>query len=68
MPVLDDLAEDALRSLMNAKPIPGVTPRAFLDHLVHQGVLHDPDGEGRYVCPIPSLRDFLIRQGSAPTS
>ena len=66
LPVLDDLAEDALRSLMDAKPIPGVTPRAFLDHLVHQGVLHDPDGEGRYVCPIPSFRDFLIRQGGTP--
>ena len=37
----------------------------FLDHLVHKGVFQlGPDH--RYGCPIPSLRDYLVRYGRDP--
>jgi len=34
----------------------------FLDHLVHQGTLLEDD-DGRYACPIPTFRRYLIREG-----
>lgn len=52
-----------LRRLMDADATLDMHPQAVLDHFVHQGVLHEPSGDGEYVCPIPSFREFLIRKG-----
>lgn len=52
-----------LRHLMDDDATLDMHPQAVLDHFVHQGVLHEPDGDGEYVCPIPSFREFLIRKG-----
>ena len=54
-----------LRRLMDKNPVRDMEPEEFLDHLIHQGVLHDPNGDRQYLCPIPSFRDFLIRRGSS---
>jgi len=39
-----------------------MTAKGFFNHLVHKGLLQEVDNE-RYACPIPTLRDFLIRRG-----
>ncbi|MCY4459681.1 MAG: hypothetical protein OXC26_04655, partial [Albidovulum sp.] len=38
------------------------TPEAFFRRLVHQGALHE-GADGRFHCPIPSFRSFLIEEG-----
>ncbi len=53
-----------LQRLMELSPVRDMEPEELLDHLIHQGVLHDPNGDRLYLCPIPSFRDFLIRRGS----
>ena len=63
LPISRDRAIDALRRLMDADPVLGQPPADFLNHLIHQGVLHDPHGNGEYTCPIPSFRDYLIGKG-----
>ena len=37
----------------------------FFNHMVHRGVFQLGPGH-RYSCPIPSLRDYLVRVGSEP--
>ena len=64
MPVGRREALDALQRLMDGDPLLSLKPRELLDHLIHQGVLHDPSGERKYLCPIPSFRDHLIECGS----
>ena len=44
---------------------PGADARSFNNHLVHQGALQT-DEDGRFRCPIPSFRSFLIDEGMAP--
>ena len=44
---------------------PGHSAHSFLEHLVHRGALQK-DGAGRFVCPIPSFRGFLIDEGMEP--
>ena len=44
---------------------PGTGARSFRRHLVHQGALQT-DEAGRFHCPIPSFRSFLIDEGMAP--
>ena len=44
---------------------PGCDAHSFFGHLVHRGALQ-MDGDGRYRCPIPSFRDFLIHEGMTP--
>ncbi len=44
---------------------PGTDARSFNNHLVHQGALQS-DEAGRFRCPIPSFRNFLIDEGMAP--
>ena len=44
---------------------PGNDARAFSRHLVHRGALQT-DGDGRFRCPIPSFRSFLIDEGMTP--
>ena len=39
----------------------GMSAEDFLDHLIHQGILQ-PAGKSRLICPIPSLRAWLIDQ------
>ena len=39
----------------------GTSAEGFLDHLIHQGILQ-PIGKSRLICPIPSLRAWLIDQ------
>ena len=52
----------------NAADAPGfrlpdsTTPEAFFRRLVHQGALHE-GADGRFHCPIPSFRSFLIDAG-----
>ena len=41
----------------------GMSPRDFLDHLVHRGALQSGEGD-RLVCPIPSFRRFLIEEAA----
>ena len=41
----------------------GMSPRDFLDHLVHRGALQSGEDD-RLVCPIPSFRRFLIEEGA----
>ena len=41
---------------------PGADAYSFLEHLVHQGALQT-DEDGRFFCPIPSFRSFLIDEG-----
>lgn len=41
----------------------GMSPRDFLDHLVHRGALQSGEDD-RLVCPIPSFRSFLIEEGA----
>lgn len=53
-----------LQRLMELSPVRDMEPEEFLDHPIHQGVVHDPNGDRLYLCPIPSFRDFLIRRGS----
>ena len=65
LPADEERAIRHLEGLMAGGAAGGMAPGAFFDHLVHQGVLHDPEGTGEYVCPIPSLRDYLIRRGQA---
>ncbi len=64
MPIGRRDALDALRRLLNGDPILNFGATEFLRHLIHQGVLHDPNGDSRYLCPIPSFRDHLIERGS----
>ncbi len=40
----------------------GMSPREFLDHLVHRGALQSGEDD-RLVCPIPSFRRFLVEEG-----
>ena len=68
MPVGRRQALDVLQRLMDGDPMLNMGPRDFLDHLIHQGVLHDPNGDRKYVCPIPSFRDHLIECGSRQES
>ena len=63
LPINRDHAIEALRRLMDTDPVLGMPPADFLNHLIHQGVLHDPNGNGEYTCPIPSFRDYLIGKG-----
>ncbi len=44
---------------------PGADAHSFLEHLVHQGALQR-DEDGRFLCPIPSFRSFLIDEGMEP--
>ena len=44
---------------------PGTDAHTFLEHLVHRGALQ-MDGDGRFHCPIPSFRSFLIDEGMEP--
>ena len=44
---------------------PGADARSFRRHLVHQGALQ-MDEAGRFNCPIPSFRGFLIDEGMTP--
>ena len=44
---------------------PGADARSFLEHLVHRGALQR-DETGRFRCPIPSFRGFLIDEGMEP--
>ncbi|MCY3639497.1 MAG: hypothetical protein OXH37_00605 [Gammaproteobacteria bacterium] len=53
-----------LQRQMDVSPVREMDPEDFLDHLIHHGVLHDPNGDRLYLCPIPSFRDFLVRRGS----
>ena len=52
----------------NAADAPGfrlpdsTTHEAFFRRLVHQGALHE-GADGRFHCPIPSFRSFLIEEG-----
>ncbi len=39
-----------------------MTPRAFVDHLIHQGALHEASDQ-TLTCPIPSFRAYLVRVG-----
>ena len=41
----------------------GMDAEDFRDHLIHRGALQ-PDENGMLICPIPSLRTWLIAQGS----
>ena len=63
LPIKRDHAIEALRRLMGTHSPPSMAPPDFLNHLIHQGVLHDPNGNGEYNCPIPSFRDYLIGKG-----
>jgi len=42
----------------------GMDAEDFLDHLIHQGIFQ-PDDTGLLSCPIPSLRNWLIKQADA---
>ena len=64
MPVGRRDALEALRRLLDGDPLLNFEAREFFGHLIHQGVLHDPDGDSRYLCPIPSFRDHLIERGA----
>jgi len=64
MPVGRRDALDALRRLLADDPMLNFGAQEFFGHLIHQGVLHDPNGDSRYVCPIPSFREHLIERGS----
>ena len=44
---------------------PGSDAHSFLEHLIHRGALQ-ADEEGRFLCPIPSFRSFLIDEGMEP--
>ena len=44
---------------------PGADAHSFLEHLAHQGALQ-MDEVGRFHCPIPSFRSFLIDEGMTP--
>ena len=65
-PIRRTHAIDALRRQMEGDPNVNMPPQDFLMHLIHQGALHDPEGDRQYVCPIPSFRDFLIDKGTVP--
>ena len=41
----------------------GMSPRDFLDHLVHRGALQSGEDD-RLVCPIPSFRHFLMEEAA----
>ena len=72
--VMRDLRDDMPLSVVvglieaNAADAPGfrladsTTPEAFFRRLVHQGALHE-GADGRFHCPIPSFRSFLIEEG-----
>jgi len=40
----------------------GTGPEGFFDHLVHYGALLESE-DGRYTCPIPTFRDYLMKEG-----
>ncbi len=42
-----------------------VRARTFLNHLLHQGTLIEGE-DGKYTCPIPSFRSFLMEKGGKP--
>lgn len=63
-PVRGERALAELRRLMDLSPVRSMNPEEFLNHLIHQGVMHDPNGDRLYLCPIPSFRDYLIQRGS----
>ena len=60
LPISRAHAVESLRRLADAGHVLSMDPKDFLSHLIHQGVLHDPKGNGEYTCPIPSFRDYLI--------
>ncbi len=66
--VLDliDLHRDRDGSRSNGWRLPeGMTPRKFLNVLIHQGALYE-NGDGYIHSPIPSFRSFLIERGGQP--
>ncbi len=44
---------------------PDMNDEAFLDVLIHQGVLHCDQESDRFYCPIPSFRAYLVERGRA---
>ena len=44
---------------------PGADAYSFRRHLMHQGALQTAE-DGRFLCPIPSFRNFLIDEGMEP--
>ena len=60
LPVDEETAVGRLSVLLGKGAAGEMPPAEFFYHLVHQGVLHDGNGDGRFECPIPSFREYLI--------